>query len=384
MGLKVLMLGPYPYESGKIMGGVESVVGALTNSLSRSSDISHLTVFDFFRGPQPSKFEKISDKLDVFHYPAQRRLALPTRGWLDYRKIKSYCREFKPDIIHGQGIDLAGDLAIRLGANSVVSVHGMIHLEARMALSASFPDRWRIRLTDGMLNRILSRARVVISTSSYDFNSLKNLITGRHVLIGNPVDELFFEHQRAVPENQTALFAGVMTRRKNVAGLLRAFDKVRCRIPSARLVIVGPCPDADYYQEIRAIMVQLDLENAVEFRGFLENRELIACLAQSRCLVLFSNEETSPTIIAQAMAMGKPIVATRVGGIPELVQEGKGGFLVNAGDEEALSERLIRILTADDQVREMGGYNRQIAVGRSSPGEVARRTIQEYHLAAGG
>ena len=384
MGLKVLMIGPYPYEAGKVIGGVESVVGTLANFLSRSSEIAHLTVFDFFYTTQPARLEKVSDKLDVFHYPAQRRLALPMRGWLDYLKLKRFCRDYQPDIIHGQGIGLAGDFATRLGARSVVSVHGIVHREARMTLSASFPDRWRVRLTEGMVKRILQRARVVISTSAYDLNSLKDWIAGRHVLIANPVDASFFASQPAVSEEQTILFAGMMARRKNVTGLVRAFDKVRRRLPSARLVIVGPSPDADYAREVWALVCQLDLQETVELRGFLENRELIACLAGSRCLVLFSNEETSPTVIAQAMAMGKPIVAARVGGIPELVQEGKGGFLVNAGDEDALSDRLIRVLTADDLVREMGKYNRQVAVDRSSSEEVARRTIQAYRLANGG
>ena len=376
------MIGPYPYDRGKVIGGVESVVGALTHSLAQSSDIAHLTVFDFFRGLQPARYEKISDKLDVFHYPAQRSLALPTRGWLDFLKVKRFCRRFQPDIVHGQGIGLDGDLAIRLGAHSVVSVHGMVHLEARMRLSASLPDRWRARLTDGLVKRILRRARVVISTSAYDLNSLKKQVAGRHVFIANPVDASFFDAWSAVPEaNQTILFAGIMTRRKNVTGLVRAFDTVHKRIPSARLVIVGPSPEADYAEEVQALVRLLDLQDAVSFRGFLENRELIACLAQSRCVVLFSNEETSPTIIAQAMAMGRPIVASRVGGIPELVEEGKSGFLVDAGDEEALSEKLIQVLTSDGLVHEMGDYNRRVAVARSSPDEVARQTIQAYRLA---
>jgi glycosyltransferase involved in cell wall biosynthesis len=298
-------------------------------------------------------------------------------------KVKRFCRDYRPDIIHGQGIGLPGDFATRLGAPSVVSVHGIVHREARMTLSASLPDRWRVRLAEGMSRRILRRARVVISTSAYDLHSLKDWVAGRHILIANPVDAAFFASGPVIPEAQTILFAGMMIPRKNVTGLLRAFDKVRGRVPSTRLVIVGPTPEAEYADEVRALVRQLDLQDAVEFRGFLENPELVACLAQSRCLVLFSNEETSPTVIAQAMAMGKPIVATRVGGIPELALEGKGGFLVDAGDEASLSERLICVLTSDDLVREMGAYNRQAAVTRSSPDEVARRTIEAYRLALG-
>ena len=364
------MIGPYPYESGKVIGGVESVVSTLANSLAHSPDLAHLTVFDFFRGSQPARFEEISDKLDVFHYPAQKKLTLPTRSWLDYLIIKKFSQRHRPDIIHGQGF-AAGDLAIRLTANPVVSIHGLIHVEARMALSASWLDRWRIRLTDGMVGRVLDRARVVISTSSYDFNALKDRIAGRHVLITNPVDAPFFQTQPTASENKTVIFAGVLSPRKNMTGLLRAFEKVRRSIPSARLAIAGPSPDADYYQEVQALTRRLNLQDAVEFRGFLENQELIASLARSRCLVLFSHEETSPTIIAQAMALGKPIVAARVGGIAELVTEGRGGFLVHAGDEDDLAQKLVRVLDSDDLARDMGGYNRGWRSGPSNHSSIS-------------
>ncbi len=383
MGIKVLMLGPYPYLPGKLIGGVEAVVSSLADGLSRSEQIEKVVVYNFFRDSLPAKHTQISEKLAVFYEPAQTHYAQPTRGWLNYRKIRRFCQTFQPDIVHAQGIHLDADAAIRLGVPVVVSVHGMVHVEARMHFANTFANRWRLKMIDAMVRRILENANVVISTSSYDFNALKNQISGQHLLIANPVDLAFFETQENTPTTEPViLFAGVMRPRKNVTGLLRAFQQVRNEVPNARLVIVGPAPDANYAHEVHQLTAQLNLQTAVEFGGFVENDELICRIIESRVLVLFSNEETSPTIIAQAMAVGKPVIAARVGGVAELVAEGQGGFLVNAQDEQALAKRLTHILQTPQTAQAMGAYNRQVAAARSHPDKVAQNTIAAYQLAA--
>jgi glycosyltransferase involved in cell wall biosynthesis len=375
------MLGAYPLQKDVVVGGVEAVVSVLASALAASPHIEHLTVLDFRLGLKSAKAQIISDKLTSCHYPAQTKLALPTRAWLDYQTARAFCKDYKPDIVHGQGIGYTGDIAIRLNPAAVVSVHGLIQVEARLRFSNSLLNRWRILLMERMAARVLNATRVTISTSAYDFHAVKGWVKGWHSLIFNPVDESFFKTNWMGVASQQILYAGTMSRRKNVMGLVRAFAEVHQQMPGAHLLLVGPIVDETYHQEVRAEAARLNLQTVVDFRGALEHAALVKTLEESRCLVLFSNEETSPTIIAQAITVGLPVVATRVGGIPELVEDGRGGFLVNAGDTSTLAQKIIAILRSEEMTRVMGAHNRSAAVNRCRPDKVAEQTIEAYRVA---
>ena len=87
--------------------------------------------------------------------------------------------------------------------------------------------------------------------------------------------------------------------------------------------------------------------------------------------------------IIEAMAMGKPVVATRVGGIAELVADGETGYLVPPGDAQAMAERLVRILGASDLCRSMGQSAQARARERYSAGQVAAQYRQVYRQMLG-
>ena len=101
--------------------------------------------------------------------------------------------------------------------------------------------------------------------------------------------------------------------------------------------------------------------------GLVDNDTLCEEIAAARAVVMFSREETAPTIIAQAMAAGKPVVASRVGGIPEMVSDGVSGFLVEPEDEDALAERMQRLLEDQDLCLGMGLRGHDLALERFAP-----------------
>jgi glycosyltransferase involved in cell wall biosynthesis len=123
------------------------------------------------------------------------------------------------------------------------------------------------------------------------------------------------------------------------------------------------------------------LEGAVSFAGHLEVASLLNEIRRSQTVVLFSNQENTPAILAQAMAAGRPIVASRVGGIPEMITDGENGYLVDAGDEAALAERLAALLNAPELCEKMGAASREIARQRYDPAAVARQTVEAYRQA---
>lgn len=142
---------------------------------------------------------------------------------------------------------------------------------------------------------------------------------------------------------------------KGGVSLVRAMRRVADRLPETRLALAGDGPDREALRELAA---SLGLEENIIFRGRFAPRDLPLLMEETDIVVLPSLTEGLPLTLLEAMAFAKPIVATRVGGIPELIRHGENGLLVEPGDEEALADALLR-LAGDRSMRERFG-----AVGR--------------------
>ena len=143
----------------------------------------------------------------------------------------------------------------------------------------------------------------------------------------------------AAPRRPIALFLGVVRPEKGVYELLAAWPSVLARLPEAKLVIAG----SGEIERARAVAEQLGFAASVEFPGWVGPVEKSRLLAKASVLVLPSHFEALPMAVLEGMAAGLPIVATRVGAIPEAVGEG-AGLLVEPHDPHALAEALVTAL----------------------------------------
>ena len=380
MGLKVLMIGAYPLEPGMVHGGIESVTSALVPALAAQDAIDHVAVLRFHHGEASTDYRRVGPKFEVYYVRTLNRLRLITGYFLYVRKARKLVAALKPDIVHGQGLD-HGDVAQKCSPNSVVTVHGLPHVEIRRSARIEFREKLRLKPIEALVRRVLRRTKVVISISNYDTQELGGMIHGTPVSIANPTGLEFFALAPSRPSEPRLLFAGVLTPRKNVVGLLNSFAQVRQAVPEARLIMVGPHPDPDYAQTVQDRVTSLALGDSVDIVGFVDNDRLRHEIATARAVVLFSREETAPTIIAQAMAAGKPVVASRVGGVPEMVNDGESGFVVESEDETALAERMLTLLNDQDLCLRMGARGHELALARFNPEAVARQTVEAYRIA---
>lgn len=130
----------------------------------------------------------------------------------------------------------------------------------------------------------------------------------------------------------TFVFVGRLTRQK---GLRTALDAVAL-VPEARLIVVGDGPE------------RADLEragvNRVEFRGAVSRDEALRTVAGAAAALISSDWENLPHSAVEALSVGVPVVATAVGGVPEIVRDGENGLLVPAGRPEELAAAMLRIL----------------------------------------
>ena len=381
MGLKVLVIGTYPLEPGVVRGGVESATSTLVPALAERDDIDSVTVLRFHHGEASTEYRRETPKIDIHYVRGQYRFRMLTGAYLDLRKARKLIAEVDPDVIHGQEIGLNSDIAARCSPSCVVTVHGITYVETHLYHRKSIRTTLRAKLIHRVARRVLHRAKVVISISKYDAEELSGLTRGTRVSIDNATDPRFFELAPSPSTAPRLLFAGALIPLKNPLGLVNAFAQARRTVPDARLVLVGPHPDEAYAAEVRERVETLGLSDCVEMEGFADNDRMLHEIAIARAVVLFSRQENAPTIIAQAMAAGKPVVASRVGGIPDMVQDGVSGFLMDSEDEVALADRLRAVLDDQSLCLRMGSRGHAIAMDRFTPETVAAATVDAYHTA---
>lgn len=380
--LRILLIGPYPEHPDKIDGGVEAAMSAISAALAVHPDVGRVVVASLFSGEPTAPLRlAVSERLEV------RRIRVPfltgdafVRAQQCVLALRPLLAELRPHVAHGQGIDRQGDIAIQLGLPSVVTVHGLVHIEARMKAD-TLRQRLKAATFEQRARRVLGRANVTVSISDYDARALAGMVGGQRVNIPNAIADAFFAAYSPVPAHPGLLFAGVMRPRKNVLGLVNAFAQVRRAVPEATLTIAGPTPEPDYAAHVRARVADLGIAQAVTFLGHVSNEQLVAAMAQASVVSLFSHEETLPTVLAQALAVGRPVVASRVGGIPELVTHADNGYLVPVGDEESLAAALTALLQQPALRQAMGAAGHQRALQRFESSAVAEQTVQAYLLA---
>lgn len=158
----------------------------------------------------------------------------------------------------------------------------------------------------------------------------------------------------------TVAFAGGLVQGKGVDVLLKAFAKVVGQVPEARLLLAGEGPQQKH---LRELMVELGLSANVSMLGHIPRLELEQHFASAWVQAVPSiREETFGLVAAEAMMRGTAVVASRSGGLNEIVQNGQTGFLVPPGEINLLAEALIRILKDRDLAEQMGKSGRELAL----------------------
>lgn len=179
------------------------------------------------------------------------------------------------------------------------------------------------------------------------------------------------------------LFVGRLASNKGLLPLLDAFRSFAAREASARLVIVGE--DGGMRPAVERRVAELGLESKVRLTGYLaDERMLASAFREARVFVLPSEYEAFGLVLLEALAQGTPVIASRVGGIPEFVEDGKAGRLVTPNDPAALADAL-GLLWADEALRtRLGAYGRDTTVPRYSWERVVDQLERIYRDVADG
>jgi glycosyltransferase involved in cell wall biosynthesis len=248
----------------------------------------------------------------------------------------------------------------------VVEVHGDFEESLFLYRRVRFPECHR-RLMKRVVDYSIKRADLLRVISNSTKEQTKRWAPGK-AIIQFPAwtdIEVFLrtDIQRSGKNPPIILYAGILTPLKGVHHLINAFALIAKDYPAARLVIVGKDQNKTYTVDLKRQINRLGVYGRVQLIGSQPQSELAMWMAKSSVLVLPSMSEGLGRVIIEAMATGTPVIGSRVGGIPELIEEGVRGFLVLPGDEKALAEKLRWIL--DDPVK-------SITMGEAGRAFVAR------------
>ena len=228
---------------------------------------------------------------------------------------------------------------------------------------------WRRRIVRHFLD---SAAAIVVVSERWQAWMRQATSNPRVVVVPNPV---------AIPastplERPGALiaFVGRCEHAKGIFDLIEAVHEVSQTIPNVRLECAG---DGDIDGALRHVAVR-GLRANVHFTGWVSPRRLEELLSRASVFVLPSHAEGMPVSLLEAMAAGCPVVATRAGGIPDLVEDGVNGLLVDAGDRDALALALHRLLVDRELAARLGRAARETVRRRFTPGHALARLDQLY------
>jgi len=172
------------------------------------------------------------------------------------------------------------------------------------------------------------------------------------------------------------LYVGRLEKYKGVSFLIKAFPKIRSFFPKARLKIIGKGP---YKTELVSLANNLGVQDNTEFSEDLPEDQLVQSYQSSSLFVTLSQYEALPVALLEAMAHGLPVIATKVGGVPEVIQSGENGFLLDyPPDEEMLINRVKLLLENANGSSRVGRKAQQTILSKFSWDDVACNLLSLY------
>ncbi|HEY7221489.1 MAG TPA: glycosyltransferase family 4 protein, partial [Candidatus Binatia bacterium] len=246
-------------------------------------------------------------------------------------RVAELKRAFAPDLVHlnsfGPSVVLHHDTAIACGAPLLVTLH-----TTPQHMNAGSLGR------DGLFGKTLRKADWVTCVSKAVLTQVRQLVpevaTYSSVAYTGLVAPAFFPDP--LPTNPPRLLClGRLVPEKGFDLALKAFASIVDRFPSARLVIAGDGPARSFLENQAT---ELGLQHCVEFVGWVTPERVPELINTATVVIMPSRNEGLGSVALEAALMARPIVAARVGGLPEIVLHRKTGLLVDDGDQEALAE----------------------------------------------
>lgn len=372
--MRIVIIGNYPADKNKILGGTAAVAWRLADALSKLPDMEVHTI-SLVKGLRSRRDEKCN--LVHEHYLPSGPAGVLMFYYYDRLQVERVLREIQPDIIHVHGQVRFPACVWKSGFPWIMTPHGLVVKEASLFTG---PARWLKSLYVWYEQQAYKRAKNIILATDYVRPFVEPYTTAQLYQSANALDDGYFQ----IPDKEiqgSVLFVGWLTRRKGVMHLLQAMNILKERGVKCKLSLVGQTREPEYGIALRKYLEENQLYGYVDWLGTVEEQRLRELYGECSVLVLPSLEESLPTVIAQAMAAGKPVVGANSAGIPFMVHDGKTGHLAEYGNPTDLADKIQRLIEDPALRQSMGKAARKEAEALYSSEGVARTHLEIYRRA---
>jgi glycosyltransferase involved in cell wall biosynthesis len=354
-----------------VSGGLGVHVNQLTLALSEHVDIDIVLA-----NPGRFGYQNLSSRIRLISLTTKPPSYAEPISWLQFAndaadRIMRTAREFRPDVIHCHDwVTVLAGIVCRWRLNIPLVFH--LHLPNRNQLCASVE------------NLGLVCADLVTVNSEFMYGELKRRQLANYFLplkrvevVKNGVDTDRFVPSADWPaDDGYVLFVGRLVEQKGVEYLLRAFYYVRVKFPHIRLRIVGK---GEFKPMLERLCTNLILSGEVEFIEWTTGEDLVRHYQRAQIVVIPSVYEPFGMTALEALACQRPVVASRVGGLQEIIEHQVTGFLADPKDELDLARWIMTLLANSELRNQMGkaGRNVVLSQGYTWP-QIAGRFVDLY------
>jgi glycosyltransferase involved in cell wall biosynthesis len=344
-------------------------------------------VFDVPRFNQPDIVEEVNSVF-VHRYTNTGKHNVSAITRLD--EILRDIEALKPDCIHIHG---TGEISAKpyiylkkLGYKVLLTVHGILYVEKKNLLRKKFSLKalYQFITQTRVECNVLSKADKIIVDTEYVAVQLRDMHKKRMIknlpemyVIPQGINEVYLT-LNPKPEDKTLLVIGSISERKGHLFTLKAFEKVCERIPDAKLIIAGVLSDKRYYDTMVNYIESSPCKDNIQLMVNLPQEELYSLYERGKIFALHSQEESQGIVFAEAMAVGLPVVATNVGGVPYVVHDKENGLLSNYADVETFANNLSKLLSDGEMCLQMAQKNKLEAINYKWS-TIADRILELYN-----
>jgi glycosyltransferase involved in cell wall biosynthesis len=366
----------YSSPWSEFAGGGQIAVHHLACALQRMGHDVHVLY-------SKSHGEKISEKPPyTLHWATHFHCATLNFDIFSFaRALKRLMKWEQFDIIHGNAEEayFASDIARNSKAGYLFTSHANMILETGIVHGMLRPLTFLKNLNNYLLRSSAFKASRVITFSEFSKKLvLKGLRKkkGKRVIVVSPgIDPSWFESQRQAEGSKDLVLWGRMEEQKGIPELLRALREVAQRIPEVRLHLIG---EGNMTESYRKQARDLGVQDRVSFHGWMSVDAIQEFISKCAVGVFPSRVESFGLSMAEAMGAGLPIIATRVGALPEFIEDGVTGTLVSPGNIPALYRAILEKLENPDRAKALADAGRETVLLRFSWDQAARGMTEIY------